>query len=97
MALNTLFGAELNFYLLLGENQQLNQSMWLEDILTHAVINEEKVEYTFHSNQKQVIIVGNLPPGWTAVSGYSRYASDYLELAERFSDVIVGHFFGYLA
>lgn len=84
VALNTLYGSRWNTYLLLSENQQFNQSAWLEDILTQAMIADEKV-----------IIIGHVSSGRSASPTYSEYGREFYRLVSRFSKIIVGQFFGY--
>jgi hypothetical protein len=95
VALNTQYADLYNFYLLLRENQGEAQIAFLENVLTNAVLNNEKVEYLVLCNL-QVIIVGHIPSGQTAAKDYCPFGKDYVELAARFSDIIMGQFFGYL-
>lgn len=74
----------MNFYSLLGEDQQANQTAWFEDVLTQSQVRGEKV-----------IVIGHIPSGHTAPDGLSQFGGKFNRLLRRFGrDTIVGQFFG---
>lgn len=84
ISVNAQFGDYLNFYLFLEENQQETELQWFADTLAAAEENGEKV-----------IIIGHIPPVEAAPSILVDWASVYVSLVNRFSDIIVGQFFGH--
>jgi len=84
IGLNTAWGDNLNFYLMLQENQQQPQFDWLEKTLLQARAQKEKV-----------IVLGHIPTGDTLPAAYSNYARKYVDFMTQFKDIIVGQFFGH--
>jgi len=84
IGLNTQWGDNLNFYLLLEENQQQTQFDWLSQTLQSSATNGEKV-----------ILIGHIPSGGSILSNYTTYAIDYVKLVNKFKNIIVGQFFGH--
>jgi len=81
VAINTQWGDNLNFYLLLQENNQQNQTDWLTQVLLSA-----------REAQEKVLIIGHIPSGLTFEGPY---VQNYLDLVTTFSDVVAGQFFGH--
>jgi len=84
IGLNTQWGDNLNFYLLLEENQQQTQFDWLTQTLQNSETNGEKV-----------IIIGHIPSGQSIISNYTTYAIEYVKIVNRFQNIVVGQFYGH--
>jgi len=84
IALNSQWGDIINFYLYLLEDQNTEQFSWFVQVLTAAEAAGEKV-----------IIIGHIPPGEAAIKQVSTYATDYVQIVNRFSTTIVGQFYGH--
>eukprot|EP01119_Soliformovum_irregulare_P010072 TRINITY_DN2452_c0_g1_i1.p1 TRINITY_DN2452_c0_g1~~TRINITY_DN2452_c0_g1_i1.p1 ORF type:complete len:562 (-),score=102.61 TRINITY_DN2452_c0_g1_i1:169-1854(-) len=84
IALNTQWGDNLNFYLLLKEDQRRDMFQFFVDALSTAESLGEKV-----------MIIGHIPSVLSLDASLSSYAPDYVALASRFNETILGHFFGH--
>lgn len=84
VGLNTAFGDNLNFYLMLNEDQQQPQFDWLYNTLLQAETQKEKV-----------LLLGHIPTGDTLPAAYRDYARKFVTLVTRFKDTLVGQFFGH--
>ncbi len=81
----------MNFYLLLEENQQQIQFDWLIDTLETAGIID--IRDLFNSEEfvgEKVIILGHIASGDSIVSNFTTYALEYVNIINRFQDIIVG-------
>jgi sphingomyelin phosphodiesterase len=85
VALNSQWGDSFNFYLMLDENQRARQWNWLVDVLSAAEKNGERV-----------LLIGHIPNGLTLVPSVaaSSYSLEYISIAQRFNETIIGHFYG---
>jgi len=82
ISINSQYADGNNFYLLLKEDQNINQTTWLIQTLQRPRSIEEKV-----------YIIAHIPLG--SVQSQSFYASEMTEIFTNYSDVIINHFYGH--
>jgi len=84
ISLNTQWADSYNFYLLLREGQEYEEFVWL----TNTLLQSER-------NGERVILIGHIPSGKSAPPNLTYYGSEYVRIINRFSEIIVGQFFGH--